>query len=303
MYDKSMKTDFIETQTKSGKNYRLHYKLWGKNNPASKTLVCVHGLTGNSMDFKYLGERIAEREGYRVVAIDMAGRGESAYYDDPQDYSFDQYLTDLNALLSNISCTAPASCDWLGVSMGGLLGMIICSQPNSPISKMIAVDIGPKVPQADLDFIGQYITYNGTYDSLEQVSALLKMALNSPYSRGDMTEDKWLHFAGVYYKKNAEGKYARNMDGNIAEVFKSKPFGHFDMWECWKNTRQPVLSIRGGLSTLFPEPTAQKMKETKAGAPMELVTIPDCGHVPSLFMPDQIDIIADWLRRTPMPEA
>jgi len=296
-----MKTTFIDTKTKSGKNYKLHVKIWGEKNP--RTLVCVHGLTGNSKDFKYVGERLSEREGYRVVAIDIAGRGESAYYDDPQDYSFDQYLTDLNALLSNTGCTAPASCDWLGVSMGGLLGMIICSQPNSPISKMIAVDIGPEVPQADLDFIGQYITYNGTYDSLEQVSALLKMALNSPYSRGNMTEDKWLHFAGVYYKKNAEGKYARNMDGNIAEVFKSKPFGHFDMWEHWKNTRQPVLSIRGGISTLFPEPTAQKMKETKTGAPMELVTIPDCGHVPSLYPDDQIGIIADWLRRTPVPEA
>ncbi|MDD3019984.1 MAG: alpha/beta hydrolase [Alphaproteobacteria bacterium] len=294
----TMETHTLDTYTPSKKAYKLHYKIWGENNPPENTLVCVHGLTGNSGDFKYVGEYLSTRNNIRVVAIDMAGRNDSDYFDDPHDYNFTQYLTDLDSLLKEIGCTAPASCDWLGASMGGLLGFYIAARENSPIRRLILDDVGIEVPQADLQFIAQYITVTAEYEKIEDLVPLLKMTLGSPYSRGNMNEDQWLHFATTYLRKNAAGKYARNMDDKIAVMFQKEPLGKIDLMQLWEHIPQPTLALRGGLSTLFPAKVAEKMQSTKVGDAMDLVIIPDCGHIPSLYRDDQIEIIAKWLLRT-----
>ncbi|MDY0028516.1 MAG: alpha/beta hydrolase [Pseudobdellovibrionaceae bacterium] len=294
----TMQTHTFQTYTPSGKAYTLHYKIWGKNNPKDKTLVCVHGLTGNSGDFKYVGEQLSTENNMRVVAIDMAGRNDSDYFDDPLDYNFDQYLKDLDGLLKEICCTSHASCDWLGVSMGGLLGLYMAARENSPIRRLILDDVGPEVPKEDLEYIAQYITIPAEYNQPEDLVPLLKMALGSPYSRGNMNEEQWLHYAKTYTRKLDNGKFGRNMDAGIAVMFQQQPLGTLDLWQVWEDVTQPVLAIRGGLSTLFPGYVADKMAATKRGSPFELVTMEDCGHVPSLFRRDQIDVIADWIRRT-----
>lgn len=281
--------------TASGKTYQLHYKIWGKDNP--DTLVCVHGLTGNSQDFKFVGEYLSTR-GYKVVAIDMAGRGESAYFDNPDDYNFTQYEHDLDLLLNAIGCFAPQSCDWLGVSMGGLLGFRFSGREQSPIKRLILSDVGPEVPQFDLDFIAKVIRMAPEYTSPAEAVPFLKLALGTPYSRGNLTEDLWLYFATIYLKQRADGKFIRNYDPNIAQVFEKAPLGNGHLWEDWEATHQPTLSLRGGLSTLFSVKIAEAMKARKPNEKYTITTFDDCGHVPSLFRDDQIDVVYQWLKTT-----
>ena len=287
-----MKQKTLVTQA-SGQNYPLHYKIWGNDN-ARETLVCVHGLTGNSADFKFVGETLCHHD-YKVIAIDMAGRGHSDYYLNPNDYNFEQYLYDLNLLLDEIGCNTPQSCDWLGVSMGGLLGIRLAGQTASPIRNLILSDIGPEVPQFDLDFIAKVIQLTPEYDSPADVIPFLKMALGTPYSRGNMTDDQWLYFATIALKKSESGKFIKNYDGQIIHKFLTEPLGKENLWDYWDNIQQPTLAIRGGLSTLFPVIIADTMKVRKPDDLLDIVTIPDCGHVPSLFRDDQIRILSDWL--------
>ncbi len=278
--------------TASGFEYDLHYKMWGKDN--LQTVVCVHGLTGNSRDFEYVGKYLAER-GYRVAAIDVAGRGESAYYNNHNDYNFDQYINDINLFLKDIGCNTPQSCDWLGVSMGGLLGFRFAGMENSPVRRLILSDVGPEVPQFDLDFISKIIKIDPVYDTPDQAVPFLKMALGTPYSRGQMADDQWLFFANVYLKKREDGKFIRNYDPNIVHKFDSEPLGADGLWAYWEQTYQPTLSLRGGLSTLFPVKIADEMKLRKPNQDYTITTFDDCGHVPSLFRDDQIDVIYKWL--------
>lgn len=280
------------TTTASGQPYRLHYKIWGEQN--AQTIVCVHGLTGNSGDFKYVGEYLGAR-GYRVAAIDMAGRGESDYYSNPDDYNFNQYTEDLQKFLKEIGCDAPGSCDWLGVSMGGLLGFIFAGCENSPIRRLMLSDVGPEVPQFDLDFISKVIKLSPEYNDPSEAVPFLKMALGTPYSRGQMSDEQWLYFANVYLKKREDGKFIRNYDPNIAQVFDKAPLGQHDLWGYWEKTIQPTLSLRGGLSTLFPLRIAEDMKRRKPNNLYTLKTVEDSGHVPSLFRDDQIEILHEWL--------
>lgn len=280
------------TTTASGFEYSLHYKIWGAEH--LPTIVCLAGLTGNSGDFKYVGEYFAAR-GYCVAALDLAGRGESDYFNNHNDYNFDQYIHDIHLFLKDIGCDAPASCDWLGVSLGGLLGYRFAGIENSPIRRLMLVDIGPEVPQFDLDFIAKVIKIDPVYDEPAQAVPFMKMALGTPYSRGQLNDDQWLYFANVYLKKRADGKYIRNYDPDIVHVFEKEPLGDAGLWPYWERITQPVLSLRGGLSTLFPVKIADQMKARKPNDHYTIETIADCGHVPSLYRDDQIEIIAEWL--------
>lgn len=296
-----MTSRYFKTTTESGKEYDLHYRVWGEGNPPENTLVCVHGLNGNSGDFKFIGEFMAAHDNRRVVALDVAGRNKSAYYDEADDYNFRQYLKDIDRLLTEIGCTEPSSCDWLGSSLGGLLGFYLAAQDNSPIRRMVINDIGPEVPEADLDLI--YLTFSQTasYESFEQVRAGVQAFMTPPlpYSRGIETDAQWDHLIETYYIEDDEGRIRRNMDFKLIHRFKTEPLGEFKtLWNFWEQAAQPVMALRGEYSTLFPQTIAQQMIETKTGASMQLETIQNSGHTPCLYTDAHIKLVSGWLNRS-----
>lgn len=294
-----MTSFYITTTTKSGQSYDLHLESWGDEHTHKPPLFCVHGLTGSTEDFSYVGRYMAQHSTRRVVAIDMPGRGRSAWFDDPQDYNFTQYLHDINLALKTIGINEQHPCDWLGVSMGGLLGFHVAAQTPTIVRKFITSDIGPEVPQADLDFIAMVIKMNVAYDSIDDAVPVMKRFLGTAYSRGSMDEEMWTHFAKTSLKIDPiSGKYIRNFDPKIVEVFESKPLGSEDLWACWDRITQPALAVRGALSSLFPLKTLESMQSRKSGAALDVVSFDDCGHVPSLYPDHQIKPIAEWLDQT-----
>src|SRR6266496_2037345 len=106
-----------------------------------------------------LVEHLAAR-GCRVVCMDVVGRGDSDWLEHKQDYGFTQYLSDAAALLARV--TAPPHrvsllrrlqgasegqrIDWIGTSMGGLIGMMLAAKSDSPIRRLVLNDVGPLVP-------------------------------------------------------------------------------------------------------------------------------------------------------------
>src|SRR5690625_3982967 len=103
--------------------HRLAYREWGSP-AAARVLVCVHGLTRNGRDFDELAGAAAAA-GWRVVGPDVVGRGDSEALAAPAGYTFPQYLQDMNALLGRLDVE---QVDWLGTSMGGLIGMLLAAQ-------------------------------------------------------------------------------------------------------------------------------------------------------------------------------
>ena len=264
------------------------YLQWGDDNRPA--IVCIHGLTGNALDFKFVGQYF-EKLGYRTLAIDMPGRGQSEWLA-AKDYNFDRYVSDLNNFLTHENIK---TCIWLGVSMGGLLGIRMAAE-TSKIEKLILVDVGPEVPQDQLDFISAYLTLAPVFETIEGVVGAMKQSIGTPFYRGPMTEEEWKFFAESSMKKLPDGRYTRSFDPAIADNFKTQPLGKTDLWDAWEKITQPVLTIRGELSLLFPVQIAEDMKRRKQGADMAFKTIADAGHVPSLYPDNQIDIIRNWLQ-------
>ncbi len=126
----------------------MAYCEWGAPD-ADRVVVCVHGLTRNGRDFDVLAAALAGA-GCRVVCPDVVGRGDSGWLGDPAGYGFPQYLADMTVLLARLEAE---TVDWLGTSMGGLIGMMLAAQPGSPLRRVVLNDVGPFLTKAALEGI------------------------------------------------------------------------------------------------------------------------------------------------------
>ncbi len=131
--------------------HRVAYREWP--GPAgAPTLICVHGLSRNGRDFDAIADALSEH--YRVVCPDMPGRGRSDWLTSAADYSFTLYLANSVALIARLDVE---SVDWLGTSMGALIGMMLAAQRGSPIRKLVLNDAGAFVAKEGLNRIGAYL--------------------------------------------------------------------------------------------------------------------------------------------------
>ena len=271
--------------------HRIVYSDWGPED--GDPVVCVHGLTGNGHDFEYLARELAE-QGYRVICIDMPGRGRSDFLGNPGDYNFTQYVHDIAALLASAGIEKPRSADWIGTSMGGLLGIRLAGLPNSPVRRMILNDVGPAVPQDALNFIRSYIGQTYAFKSIEEFEKRLRETRGLTY--GPLTDEQWRFMAEHNARPLPDGQITYSYDPAIADVFTDEPLGDADLWDFWALTDIPVLAIRGAQSMVFPANVLAEMAARKPGAALEYHVYEDCGHVPSLMAPAHIELIKGWLK-------
>lgn len=258
---------------------------WG--DPASnKVLICVHGLTRRGRDFDFLAQAVQDR--YRVICPDMPGRGLSDWLTDKNDYD---YVTYCAAAAAVIAYSGAASVDWVGTSMGGLVGMMMAAQPNTPIRRMVINDVGPFLPKAALERIGSYVGTDPRYGSFEELEKALR-ANSAPF--GPLTDTQWRFLAEHYAKRLTDGGWTSHYDPGIAvNIRKVQPAQDVSLWPVWEQVKCPVLVLRGAQSDLLTAETAEKMKQRPY--PTDVVEIAGVGHAPALLDDHQIGIVRNWL--------
>jgi pimeloyl-ACP methyl ester carboxylesterase len=268
----------------------LAWAEWG-DEAAARTAVCVHGLTRNGRDFDVLAEALAGA-GWRVAAPDVPGRGRSQPLRRSADYTYPVYMAAVSALIGRLS--APAV-DWIGTSMGGLIGMMLAAQPGTPIRRLVINDIGPFIPKASLQRIADYIGVEQHFDTVAALEAYLRR-VHAPF--GALADAQWRHLA-TYSSVAAEaGKIRLHYDPAIAQAFKAAPLDDISLWPVWEAIACPVLVLRGAQSDLLLEETAAEMTRRGAAAArglVQLCTIDGAGHAPALMAADQIAIVRDFL--------
>jgi pimeloyl-ACP methyl ester carboxylesterase len=261
---------------------------WAGPTADAPVLVAVHGLTRNGRDFDAIAAALSDR--FRVVCPDVVGRGKSEWLSSGALYTYPQYVADMAVLLTQVSL---GPVDWLGTSMGGLIGMAMAAQPVSPIRRLILNDVGPFVPKASLERIADYIGKEPRFASVAAIEAHLRR-VHAPF--GPLTDDQWAHLARHSARALPEGGFALAYDPAIAQAFTTAPIADVDLWPFWEAITCPVLVIRGGQSDLLLADTADEMVRRKPAT--TLVTFPECGHAPALMDKAQIAVIRDWLAAT-----
>jgi pimeloyl-ACP methyl ester carboxylesterase len=269
---------------------QLAWAEWGDER-AARTCVCVHGLTRNGRDFDVLAEALAQA-GWRVVAPDVSGRGRSERLRRNQDYNYPVYMAALSALVGRL---AVPSVDWIGTSMGGLIGMMLAAQPGAPIRRLVINDIGPFIPKASLQRIADYIGQDRGFADLKAVETYLRQ-VHAPF--GALSDAQWRHLASYSSAPAENGQLRLHYDPAIAEAFKAAPIEDISLWPVWEAIACPVLVLRGADSDLLLKETAEEMTRrgtTAARGQVQLRTIAGAGHAPALMAPDQLAIVRDFL--------
>ena len=269
--------------------HRIAYTEWGDRN-SSRVVVCVHGLTRQSRDFDFLAAALAA-EGYYVVCPDLAGRGRSGWLPDPEDYALPQYAVDMTTLIARLGV---AEVDWIGTSLGGLVGMVLAGMPHSPIRRLVINDIGPCLPWAALRRIGDYLRRAPRHFPDLAAAERYHREVLAPF--GQLTDAQWSHLTRYSVVPDGDDGYRFNYDPGIVQAFRPGWVYNLNLWGYWDAIRCPVLVLRGAESDLLLPHTAAEM--ARRGPEAEVIEIEGCGHAPALLDDEQIGIIANWLTST-----
>jgi len=270
--------------------HRMAYVEWGDpGNP--KVLVCVHGLTRTGRDFDCLARALADE--YRVVCPDVAGRGLSDPFADPALYAVPQYAQDMATLLARLDVE---TVDWLGTSMGGLIGMALAAQRNSPIRRLILNDVGPAVSAPALKRIGAYLA--SAPDRFADFGAVVAYVRATYGAFGPHTEAQWRELARNTVRPDGQGGWACHYDRGIVTAFGQAAAAldgrDMELWPLYDAIRCPTLAIRGELSDLLTRETLAAMAER--GPQAKTAEVPGVGHAPTFMHDAQVALVREFLR-------
>jgi pimeloyl-ACP methyl ester carboxylesterase len=280
--------------------HRMAYHDWG--NPAHPhVVVCVHGISRQGRDFDTLARALIGPDGQRcrVVSVDVAGRGHSDWLKDPRGYQVPSYAADMGALLATLRASGTVkTIDWVGTSMGGLIGIAVAPQPGAGLRKLVLNDVGPVVQWSALQRISSYIGADPRFDS-EQEGADAMWQVSKSF--GPHTPAQWLALSLPMLRPVTDGsggKFKLHYDPAVAIPVKATTpelaaQGEAMLWQLYDAITCDTLLIRGAESDLISPATAQAMQAR--GPKAKLVEFADVGHAPTLMAPDQVDAVTSFL--------
>jgi pimeloyl-ACP methyl ester carboxylesterase len=265
----------------------MSYTEWGAPS-AERVAICVHGLTRQGRDFDALAVALGGCA-YRVICPDLVGRGRSDWLAHPEDYEMPQYVGDMVTLLAR---SGAREIDFIGTSLGGMIGIHLAALAGAPIRRLVVNDIGPFLPWQALDRIATYLQRlpKSSFPNWSAVEAYFREIL-APY--GALGEQERLHLAQHSVQRDEAGGYRLRVDPAIERTFRPVKFWNVTMWEYWDAIRCPVLILRGAHSDLLTREVAKAM--TRRGPKATLVEFPDCGHAPALLNDRQTGAVVRWL--------
>jgi len=300
--------------------HRMAYWQWGDAHSA-RVVVCVHGLTRQGRDFDVLARAIVARAGgdVRVVCPDVAGRGRSDWLRDPMLYQVPVYAADMLALVAQLHREQPIeTLDYLGTSMGGLIGFVLAGHRElplvRPIRRFVVNDVGPTIEAAALQRIAAYVGQGGRYESL-QAAADAMWAISTSF--GPHTPEQWLalsrHMVVPASERTtdgaakaaprdgddqAAGPWLLHYDPAVAVALRSitpeaAAQGGAVMWSLYDAITARTLVTRGAQSDLLSRETAQAM--TQRGPRATLVEFDGVGHAPTFVDPAQVAAVVSFL--------
>lgn len=266
-----------------------------------RVIICVHGLSRQGRDFDVLASAL--RSQARVVAVDVAGRGHSDWLADPADYQVGTYAADMAVLMAALRTDdALLQIDWVGTSMGGLIGMALAAQPNMGLRRLVLNDVGPVIQWEALRRIATYLGTNPSFASEQEAADYLRsistgfgphsgsewMALSRPMLR-ERSGRWWLH-----YDPALAVPLRALTDSADESVVRQKVLdGEAALWALYDAIQAPTLLLRGADSDLLTRDTALAMSTRGPGA--RCVEFPGVGHAPTLVAADQVAAVVEFL--------
>ncbi|MEI7429343.1 MAG: alpha/beta hydrolase [Betaproteobacteria bacterium] len=276
--------EFIERKVWCASAAGLHamaYTEWGdRDNP--QVLICVHGLTRNGRDFDDLARAMSGD--YRVICPDVVGRGQSDWLRDPAYYGIKNYVQDMVTLIARLDVGAV---HWLGTSMGGVIGMVLASLENTPITRLMLNDVGPEISPDAIRRIGEFLGRPPLFATLDEAERFIRL-VSAPF--GLLSDAQWRRLTETSLHQRPDGTLEMRYDPRIAESFqRATASSELGLWPIYDRIRCPTQVLRGEKSDLLSLDTVQAM--AARGPRAEVVEVPGVGHAPMFMDVSQINLV------------
>ena len=255
---------------------KLHYRDYpgARNRPP---IICIPGLTRNARDFEHVARRLSGD--WRVICVDLRGRGESAYAKDPMTYVPATYVEDMEILLAELKIKRFVA---FGTSLGGLVTMLLAAAKPGRIVGALLNDIGPELDPRGLARIRASVGKTHSWPTWVHAARDLGEQQGMVYPAYGLED--WIDFAKRVCRLTQQGRVVFDHDLRISEPLKVDPGVAVDLWPVYEALGDaPVSILRGGLSDLLKEATAKDMARRLPNA--RLTTVNGVGHAPALNEP------------------
>ncbi|WP_029623795.1 alpha/beta fold hydrolase [Sphingomonas sp. PAMC 26617] len=279
----------------SNDGLRLHYRDYP--GPSERPpILCLPGLTRNARDYDDLARRLSPE--WRVITVDLRGRGDSGYAKDPMTYVPLTYVQDIEALLGELGVSRYIA---FGTSLGGIVAMLLAGTARETLMGVLLNDVGPEIMPEGLSRIRSYVGKSNSWPTWLHAARAVAEANGDVYPHFQLED--WLAMAKRLYRLTSAGRIVLDYDMKIAEPFRvpGNEAGP-DMWRALDGLKTvPALVVRGATSDVLAASVAERMASVLDAG--ELVTVADTGHAPTLDEPEVAAAIERLLARIPAEPA
>ena len=244
---------------------RIAGDAWG--DAAGPVVVLQHGGGQTRHAWKGTGQTLA-KAGYRAIALDARGHGDSAWATDG-DYTQDAQVEDLVAVLEQLGAPRPVL---VGASMGGGTSLVAVGEERVDATALVMVDIAPRVEPDGVARIKAFMNRRPEgFDTLEEVADAI--ASYQPHR----ARPRSLAGLAKNVRVGDDGKYRWHWDPRFLArgTDARKRLERFEA--CAARLALPVLLVRGGLSDVLTEEGAREFLALCPHA--EYVSVGSAGHM------------------------
>src|SRR6476619_1426798 len=208
----------------SADGVKLHYRDHDGNRDRPP-ILCIPGLTRNARDFEPVADRFAGE--WRVISVDLRGRGGSAFDPEPANYKPMTYVADIMKLLDQLGIAAAV---FVGTSLGGLCTMLLALTDRERVAGALLNDIGPVVDPAGIERISGYVGREARFASWDE--AVDKVAARTQDVYPDYSRAEWDRFVRRMAREDGD-HVVFDYDMKIASNFESATASP-DLWPLFK---------------------------------------------------------------------
>ena len=263
---------------------KIAYTDWGPRD--APVVICCGGVANTAMRFNYLASDLSGS--YRVVCMDWAGRGLSAWMAHERDYSLQTCVEQLRQMIHHLG-VRPVTL--LGSSLGGSVAIELAARHPKLVRQVILNDIGPHIPKARrkrrAETLARHYVFRDPADLFRRIGASQK-------NDGPVSDD--VRFNLTFHQtrwSELEGGRVYRHDVRAMQSYQHDSRENLNQWRLWDRIRCPVLLIHGLRSDALLPPTIERMARNRA---VTVMHVPDTGHTPVLADRNQIWFIREWLR-------
>jgi pimeloyl-ACP methyl ester carboxylesterase len=263
---------------------RLAYTDWGPHD--APPVVCCGGVASVAMRFGPLARALAAD--HRVICLDWAGRGRSAWLHEESDYSLASCVEQLRQLVAHLGDRPVAL---IGSSLGGTAAIELAARLPRIVCRLTLNDIGPAMPaerrRRRAETLARHYVFREPADLLRRLGAAQK-------NDGPASDEFRLFLAHhqTRWSEEEQGRVYRH-DVRALQAYRRDARAPIAQWAAWQRVRAPVLLIHGLESDALSPATIRRMARSHA---FSLMHVPRTGHTPLLVDAHQIGFIHGWLR-------